>query len=133
MGDNECCTIAYPCEENQGRCEEDYECLGSLVCGMDNCVGDTFDDDDDCCESNPSLPGLRTLAFEYSILFLGTAKRICDGSTDDGYGSCCTADNPCSLGEGDCDNAEDCEEGLTCGSNNCVGDNFSSTHDCCEC
>ena len=34
-------------------------------------------------------------------------------------GRCCTADNPCVVGEGDCDEDAECEAGLVCGENNC--------------
>jgi len=39
----------------------------------------------------------------------------CDG-IDDG---CCTAENPCVEGDGDCDSDSHCEGDLICGSNNC--------------
>ena len=37
------------CGEGEGDCDADADCAGSLVCGTDNCVGDGFDDTDDCC------------------------------------------------------------------------------------
>ena len=41
---------------------------------------------------------------------------------------CCTEDNPCGVGDGDCDNDSDCAGELTCGNSNCPwGDN----DDCC--
>ncbi len=52
VGDNHCCTAAFPCDaENQGDCDDDSECRGDLICGVHNCMGDTFDKDDDCCRS----------------------------------------------------------------------------------
>ena len=48
----------------------------------------------------------------------------CKG-VDDG---CCTADNPCGEGDGDCDNDSECSGDLVCGTDNCPwGDN----DDCC--
>ena len=34
---NDCCRPEYPCEENQGDCDNDYECQGNLKCGEFNC------------------------------------------------------------------------------------------------
>ena len=35
--------------------------------------------------------------------------------------NCCTKENPCGYGEGDCDpNKGHCKDGLVCGSNNCA-------------
>ena len=33
---NDCCRPEYPCEENQGDCDNDYECQGNLKCGEGN-------------------------------------------------------------------------------------------------
>ncbi len=53
----------------------------------------------------------------------------CDATRNDG--SCCDKDHPCDLGEGDCDDDHDCMEGMTCGDDNCVGDGWDSSRDCC--
>ena len=45
-----------------------------------------------------------------------------------------TNKNQCNLGEGDCDKCDkdsDCLPGLKCGVDNCVGDSFQPTDDCC--
>jgi len=48
--DNGCCTASNPCEEADGDCDTDEQCVGSLVCGTDNCGGKPpFDSTDDCC------------------------------------------------------------------------------------
>ena len=31
------------------NCDTDDECYGSLVCGENNCIGDSYDSTDDCC------------------------------------------------------------------------------------
>ena len=49
-GGNGCCDSDNPCSEEEGDCDWDNECFGPLVCGTDNCEGETFDDTDDCCE-----------------------------------------------------------------------------------
>ena len=32
-----CCTMENPCDEGEGDCEDDFECNGNLVCGLNNC------------------------------------------------------------------------------------------------
>ena len=39
----------------------------------------------------------------------------------DGEDSCCTTENQCGENEGDCDNDADCNPGLVCGTDNCIG------------
>jgi len=61
---------------------------------------------------------------------LGNPK--CNSNTWDSYDSgCCSTSEPCGIGEGDCDNDSDCQEGLSCGDNNCVGTGFTKQADCC--
>ena len=49
------------------------------------------------------------------------------------WNSCCTEDNPCIEGDGDCDTDEQCTGELRCGQNNCVVNaNFTDLSDCCE-
>merc|ERR1719309_561783 len=43
----------------------------------------------------------------------------------------CSSYNKCGVGEGDCDKDVDCDDGLTCGENNCRGNQFNSKDDCC--
>ena len=35
-----------PCK---GDCDSKEDCQGNLICGKDNCEGEWFEDDDDCC------------------------------------------------------------------------------------
>ena len=48
-----------------------------------------------------------------------------------GGDSCCTSTNQCNIGEGDCDKDSHCLPGLKCGKDNCIGDGFDKTDDCC--
>ena len=52
MGNNvySCCTSSNQCDENQGDCDSDDECIGNLQCGKDNCQS-PFPSDADCCFS----------------------------------------------------------------------------------
>ena len=55
------------------------------------------------------------------------------GAACNGGDSCCSADNPCKEGAGDCDVHQDCAGELLCGQNNCDLNNpgFDSNDDCC--
>ena len=101
-GDDFCCTFADPCVLGEGDCDNDDHCVPGLKCGHNNCGGDPFDDDDDCC-------------FDPTLI----VHKECNG--DD---FCCSYDDPCTLGEGDCENDEHCAPGLRCGLNNCDGELF---------
>ncbi len=55
-----------------------------------------------------------------------------------GHNDCCTPEEPCPEGYGDCDTGHDCQEGLYCGENNCLAEialnlehAFNSGDDCC--
>jgi|ERR1712126_564664 len=47
-GQDGCCHNGK-CTEGQGDCDVNSDCKGDLSCGTNNCIGDTFDDNDDCC------------------------------------------------------------------------------------
>ena len=47
-GEDDCCE--GQCGEGEGDCDWDSDCAGFLVCGSANCVGQGFEDNDDCCE-----------------------------------------------------------------------------------
>ncbi len=48
-GADDCCAPDAPCEEGDGHCETDGECVLGLVCGFKNCEGEGFDENDNCC------------------------------------------------------------------------------------
>ena len=45
-----CCTTDHRCGINQGDCDSDNECEGTLTCGIGNCAGHLFPDNADCCQ-----------------------------------------------------------------------------------
>ena len=59
---------------------------------------------------------------------------LSDCNGERGSSDCCTKDNPCEVGGGDCDEDDDCAGDLVCGTNNCVEFNlFASLYaDCCK-
>ena len=55
-------------------------------------------------------------------------KGPCKGDDD-----CCGRNGDlCGKGEGDCDKDKHCKHGLVCGFNNCEGNGFDPTDDCCD-
>ena len=60
--------------------------------------------------------------------------RKCNGGADnEDIEHCCSEENPCNEGEGDCDISRDCKGDLVCGTNNCDPDKYSQEWaDCCE-
>ena len=52
--------------------------------------------------------------------------RKCNGDGDEeDIEHCCSEENPCNEGEGDCDISSDCKEDLVCGTDNCDPDKYS--------
>ena len=49
-GGNSCCNPFHQCSENEGDCDNDYDCLGHLICLQNNCPSlPSFEPTDDCC------------------------------------------------------------------------------------
>merc|ERR1711971_495314 len=81
-------------------------------------------------------------ANDIKLQYQGSSTHVCSNvpaptdtgcSTYDGTSSCCTPQNPCNKGEGDCDYDHDCKGNLVCGESNCFFNNgFPSTYDCCK-
>ena len=49
---NGCCTSIQPCKVDDGDCDDDTHCEGSLKCGVANCNRTkypSFEANDDCC------------------------------------------------------------------------------------
>ena len=148
-----CCTPEDPCDEGQGDCDGPGDggphdgnagCKGNLVCGRNNCkkFGPHFHMRDDCCEKPSNIPDPNP---KTNNITPPTGQR-CKGRNYPGGNKgirCCTPENPCDEGEGDCDGAGDgglndgdrgCKGNLVCGSNNCkkFGAYYHVSDDCCE-
>ena len=37
------------CDFGDGHCDSDDQCLGTLICGTKNCIGNNFDPNKGCC------------------------------------------------------------------------------------
>jgi len=150
-----CCTPENPCGLGEGDCDGpldggrsdgDRGCKGDLVCGSNNCrkFGLYYHKSDDCCDypSSKPNPGPVRYAEIYGVPSSPPPGQRCAGRNYNGQ-RCCTPDNPCGEGEGDCDGHGDggrsdgdrgCKGDLVCGRNNCkkFGSYYHEKDDCCE-
>merc|ERR1711910_268606 len=149
-----CCTPERPCGLGEGDCDGPGDggandghrgCQRDLVCGSNNCkkFGTYFHEKDDCCD----LPETLAIPEPLPLIPAGVpldppAGQRCAGRNYNGK-RCCTPENPCDEGEGDCDGPGDggnndghrgCKGDLICGSNNCLqfGAYYHPKDDCCE-
>lgn len=82
----------------------------------------------DCLDAAPEPTGCDVDTYsQHCDVWDGTCDSLPNGLPT---GSCCTEESPCSEGEGDCDNDNDCAGPLMCGTDNCAYP-FPGTHDCC--
>merc|ERR1712203_744859 len=148
-----CCTPEQPCGLGEGDCDGPLDggthdghqgCRGDLMCGSNNCkkFGAYFHEKDDCCDRPENVPVREEPTFVPGAPLEPPAGQRCRGRNYDGK-RCCTPDNPCEEGEGDCDGPGDgglndghagCKGSLVCGSNNCLkfGAYYHEKDDCCE-
>merc|ERR1712168_1270060 len=94
---NDKCTKDEKCNEGEGTCQKNNECKGRLRCGYRNCktYHPCAPKNTNCCED----------------------PDICNGDYPDR--NCCTINNPCQLGGGNCEANIHCEGELVCGTRNC--------------
>merc|ERR1712002_713179 len=91
------CKVTAKCGIGEGRCNKHSKCRGRLICGYQNCqqYHPCARSSDRCCED----------------------PDICNADFSDR--ACCTVDNPCGLGGGNCDADAHCQGDLVCGQRNC--------------
>ena len=104
-------------------CNDDGACRCGTSCSCEHNLSGSFcDPDANQCKCSASedtcVEGLLCDITE------GKCGR-CIGQ----YG-CCTKENPCDVGEGDCHNDEDCQHGLKCGDDNCRKCGIGTHQDC---
>ena len=68
-----CCSSSKPCGVAEGDCNYDDDCLGHLLCGVDNCLSLSllkYSKYVDCCYD--PFPGKQNIFFdrEYAIIWL---------------------------------------------------------------
>jgi len=96
-GDWNCCTDDNPCDIGQGDCDRDSHCKPGLKCE---------DNADNCKEFNPIAHPMADCC---------VLPDQCLGKNGDW--NCCTDENPCDIGQGDCDRDSHCKPGLKCEDN----------------
>merc|ERR1712131_10614 len=109
-----CCTPENPCEYGEGDCDGPANdghagCKGELVCGSNNCkkFGIYYHEKDDCCDLPETLrTTTRAPPIAPGVPIEPPAGQRCRGRNYDGK-RCCTPENPCDEGEGDCDGPGD--------------------------
>jgi len=117
--DWDCCTWLEPCQAGEGDCDSDLDCdpAGNLKCstnaGSAYGVESTFD----VCEAvgTPAAPKKPT-----------NPTGTCDPRYNN-WDCCKNEPNGCTAGMGDCDDDSECQQGLTCGTDN--GQDFWSQSD----
>merc|ERR1719402_1391209 len=93
-GGDSCCSPTNPCSENEGDCDRDADCQGTLLCGQNNCPDTaSFDTTDDCCQTDTNTTTTTTTPTTTTTTTTTTTGG-CDGGD-----SCCSATNPCSENE----------------------------------
>ena len=81
------------------------------------------------CPNNEGYVWNWFYGFDGIDSFVATTDVYVKCATEDDF---CTYENPCGTNEGDCDTHDECQDGFSCGSNNCpdyLG--FDSQFDCC--
>merc|ERR1711953_235784 len=142
----EVCGVGEICEAT------DYKCIGSPCCLTHRCVEECPEscpdyDDPICgsdgktymchcnlrmanCGKTDKVTKVHNGACEGWVPPVNPdaipLKKRCNGGED-----CCTEDEVCGLGEGDCDTDAQCAPGLVCGKENCQGTSYDNTDDCC--
>merc|ERR1711910_138016 len=112
-----CCTPEQPCGLGEGDCDGPLDggvndghrgCKGNLVCGSNNCkkFGAYYHEKDDCCDLPQNLPRPEAPVIVPGTPLTPPPGQRCRGRNYDGK-RCCTPENPCDEGEGDCDGTGD--------------------------
>jgi hypothetical protein len=107
LGSNDYCKVAGPCGVGEGDCDNNQECQSGLVCV--NNVGAKY--------------GFRSIV------------DVCEAPVDHtalGGNDYCKVAGPCGVGEGDCDNNQECQSGLVCVNNVGANYGFRPIVDVCE-
>ena len=105
-GDLNYCRDCGPCVQGEGNCQNDSECQSGLDCAVDVGADHGYAPDVDVCVT-PKCPWPM------------------------GHSSYCRDCGPCRDGEGDCDNAGECESGLVCAADVGADYGYASEVDVC--
>ena len=70
-----CCTTEHRCGINQGDCDSDNECEGTLTCGIGNCAGHLFPDNADCCQEPGKWSNIFSMFLEKILKSIGCFNK----------------------------------------------------------
>lgn len=101
-GNIDFCNAGCPCDQGQGDCDADSDCVAGAFCFLNVGADYGLPADTDVCDD-------------------------CRPPSQNGHVNFCSESCPCSHGEGDCDTNADCDAGLTCVNN--VGAQFGLSAD----
>jgi len=112
---NYCADPMNPCLAGEGDCDADVECETGLICGTDNGRNYGLSRAVDVCVAAHCVNGIRD-ADEAGQDCGGADCPACDcsGLPAQNQAGHCTAECPCTAGEGDCDVDDQCDTGLIC-------------------
>lgn len=115
-GDGIYCTSACKCNAGEGDCDAPADCNTGLVCGNDNGLNFGLSASTDVCvKSHCTNHVLDVGAGETGVDCGGADCGTCSSCTGtNGGAEFCSSVCPCSSGQGDCDNDQQCQSGLTC-------------------
>ena len=99
-----CCTEEFPCDVDEGDCDSPDDCMDGLYCGYNNCPSG-FPIDHDCCQLEDRFTTWNNNTGCDVTTYLESGSPLPNGRST---GECCTSDYPCNVGEGDCDDDNDC-------------------------
>lgn len=160
------CSASCPCGAGKGDCDSDTECKAGLECvdnigaiygfassvdicqppepngslgGWSFCSAETPCDlgGGDCDDDSDCLPGTICVDDVGSDYGFGATVDVCERekgtSTLPGAWTFCSDDSPCGVGQGDCDNNDECVAGLSCSDDLGTLFGWSSAVDVCTC
>ena len=132
-------SVAQAICKAKAACSSDNDCPGTQVCHnvvnyilacFNTCTTEVNCSDDEFCIDHDQDAGTSSIC-------AGGGNPNCNPATWSEYNSeCCSVENPCGEGEGDCDFETECIGNLVCGTDNCgpqfVYDRLSTDKgDCC--
>ena len=119
--------LSIGCCQWDGEDEECYSAVGESPCWANPPSSAAVQES----ENGTVELGSGEYEYEYDYEEGSNFTEEENGADCTGGDSCCSPTNPCSEGAGDCDSDSDCFGDLRCGSNNCQGEGFEESDDCC--
>jgi hypothetical protein len=94
VGNDECCDLNEngPCELHGADCDSDAECMGDLMCGVDNCpYNERLGTNDDCCFEYPICECTGNQGFSSADTVVTSETNYVGYDYGSKYGNMCAA------------------------------------------